>query len=121
MLQCLLIEDEDGCRLMLKVALRKSSCCVVAPANPTELDRAFAMGQRFDIVLFDGCLWGSLGWLQIAPDIRRCLAPEGRLICISANAPTADVASRFFGKPVDWAGKDPAYLQRLLLEPQLVR
>lgn len=121
MKQCLLIEDEPVHRMLLRAALRKYGCCVAAPENADELDRVFAMGQKFDLVLFDGCLWGSLGWLQIAPDVKRCLAQDGELLCNSASPMTADVASRYFGQPVYFVGKDPELLERFLLEPQLVR
>lgn len=120
MLQCLLIEDDPVCRMLLKAALEKCGCLVEAPDSADDLSRIFARGQQFDVIVFDGCLWGNLSWFKIASDMRRALVEDGRLICISADGPTAAVASRFFGKPVDWSGKDPGALEDLILQPELV-
>ena len=119
MTQCLLVEDDDGCRMLLQATLQFYGCQVVAPTTLCGLERVFARCVQFEVVLFDGCLWNS-SWLNFKADILQSLVPEGRLICVSSDPLVATVASRVFDREVEYSGKDPVALERLLLEPQLV-
>jgi hypothetical protein len=99
--------------------LRQGNYRVEAPKNAEDLSVALSGGEDFDLAVFDGNLWGDLTWIKIRKQIQGCLVEDGRLICVSASDLT-EVASRLFGQPVEYAGKDPGKFAELILEPQLV-
>ena len=117
---CLFIEDEQNWWRLLKLVLEECGYQVDAPKNAVKLDETFALRRKFYLIVFDGCLWYKT-WINYIQEIKHCLGPDSRLICISSDEAVATAAARVFRREVEYSGKDPIALERLLLEPQLVR
>lgn len=117
MIQCLLIEYEPCCRLLLKAVLEACYCRVKLAETPLDAQRVFAQGSQFDVVLFDGSTLNQAEWDAFAADTKH----TNRMICTAARPSVANRARIALKREVEYCGKNVDILEELVLGPLVVR